>query len=1140
VQRSDNPGTGTRAEQNRQRRAPSCTSQIGPIRCTFPSGERLLDSAADRTPTRVLAVCEAEPVAGSVCSECGQANREGARFCDGCGDAIASPRGEAGIHDERRQVTVLFSDASGYTSLAEHLDPEVVREVMGEVYGAAREIVERYGGRVDKLMGDAVLAVFGDPVAHEDDAERAVRAALDLHGALRAMAPSLQARVGRSFEMHSGINTGVIIASNSRQDRDSGPLGDMVNVAARLQSLAGEGEIIVGAETIALVGPTFELEDLGELQLKGRTASVGAARVTGVAGDVGPSRRSGDFVGRQEALGVLLGAVDQMRDGVSSILSVSADAGAGKTRLFEELRSRLSDDVVWVEGRAHPYTSNVPYAPIVDMLSRVAGIDEADGPDVVRPKLESFVDGLVPGDVDALAVVNQLFGARIDRDHGVEVFGEMLTSALGRLLSATASRGPTIVCFQDLHWVDPSTAELIRVLARDVSPPRVTICNFRPSAEAEIDGARQIELGELSPRETRAQLASMLDGARPPDDLALLVLARAGGNPFFAEEIVNSLLDQALLTLVDGEWVLSADGAGQSIPSTVRGLLASRIDMLDPQRKQVLREASVVGREFLHRVVQSVASEPDDLDGSLALLTEADLIRVKMHDPELEYIFKHALIQEVAYEGLVTRDRQRLHRQVARSLDAHFGDRSNEIVETLAFHYQRSGDVVPAVRYLRLAGGKALAHEALSEAHRYFRSAYELLTQGTVHGVDRSQVDRLLLETLLDWSHAFYYQGNLGDLRALQLQHETLAQTIGDPRLSALWNTWRGLALWFDDGAINEAIATFEEAVEEAIACGDVTARGYAAAWLAWATWGAGEPLRSAALWEEVRAFVDEIPDPYDRRFVTLMAMGGAAIGAALVLDISSATRLADELLQIGRSTGNRRATALGHIAHVAAYFSVGDTGEAVLSAQRAVAAGADPIYAATADVWAIGVEAAHGDIETVDQIIDSVDNERRIPFIFYSRIVDVFRAQLDVLRGDLSRGDKRLQRLRPDLEAAGDRWMVETIDAFYAAMPARIASGEVEAQPTQALRNPSFAMRHGIRPAHKARDRLASLMEATAFPSFVPFIEIELAKLEHSQGRTSRALAHAERVRELLADYPESTHYRVATALIAGNAADH
>jgi class 3 adenylate cyclase len=353
-------------------------------------------------------------MSGIECSGCGQVNREGARFCDGCGAGVESASAEGELRDERRQVTVLFSDASGYTSLAEHLDPELVREVMGDVYASAREIVERYGGRVDKLMGDAVLAVFGDPVSHEDDAERAVRAALDLHAAVREMAPSLEARVGRSFEMHSGINTGVIVASDSREDRESGPLGDMVNVAARLQSFAGVGEIIVGAETIALVGATFELDDLGELQLKGRSASVGAARVMGVAGggvagDVGPSRRAGDFVGRQEELGILLGAIDRMRDGASSsVVTVSAEAGTGKTRLFEELHSRLGD-VAWVEGRAYPYTSNVPYAPIVDLLSRAAGVDEADEPGVVRTKLESLVDGLAPGDAAALSWIRKRF-----------------------------------------------------------------------------------------------------------------------------------------------------------------------------------------------------------------------------------------------------------------------------------------------------------------------------------------------------------------------------------------------------------------------------------------------------------------------------------------------------------------------------------------------------------------------------------------------------------------------------------------------------------------------------------------------------------------------------------------------------------
>jgi class 3 adenylate cyclase len=1080
---------------------------------------------------------------GLACSGCGQINRAGARFCDGCGVAVESARvDDGGPRDERRQVTVLFSDASGYTSLAEHLDPEVVREVMGEVYGAARGIVERYGGRVDKLMGDAVLAVFGDPVAHEDDAERAVRAALDLHVAVREMAPSFEARVGRSFEMHSGVNSGVIVASDSRQDRDSGPLGDMVNVAARLQSFAGAGEIIVGAETMALVGATFSLHDLGELQLKGRSSAVGAARVVGVAGDVAPSRRSGDFVGRHEELGILLGAVDRMRDGASSVVTVSAEAGAGKTRLFGEVHSRLSD-VVWVEGRAYPYTSNVPYAPIVDMLSRAAGIDDSDESDDVRRKLQSLVDELVPGDADASAVIAQLFGVQRGDDIDLEVFGEMLTTALGRLLSATAGRGPTVVCFQDLHWVDPSTAKLIRRLAREVSPPRVTICNFRPTGEMAIDGARRIDLSELSPRQTREQLASLLDDSDPPDELVGLVLERAEGNPFFAEEIVNSLLDHGLLTVVDNEWTLSADGAAQAIPPTVRGLLASRIDMLDSQRKQVLREASVVGREFLHRIVQSVAGDPGQLDGSLAVLSAADLIRVKEHDPELEYIFKHALIQEVAYEGLVTRDRQRLHGQVARSLEAHFGDRSSEIVQTLAFHYERSGDLVPAVRYLRLAGRRALAQHALQEAHSYHRSAYELLTHDDVDGVagvDRALVDRLLLETLLDWCHAFYYRGNIDDLWALQEQHECLAQAVGDPSLLARWKAWRGLAVWLGRGAIVEAIAVLEESVDEAIACGDVTARGYAMAWLSWLTWTAGDPQRSAALWPEVRAFVDQIPDPYDRRYVTLKTMAGASTAAALTLDVSTATAWANELLDIGTSTGNRRASAVGHLTHVVANFALGDFDEATLAADRAVATRTDPVYAAAADVWAAGITTAIGDTETAADWIDRYDSAAQPANFCFRQHLDVFQAQLDVLNGDLSRGDKRQQALRSAYETLGDRFMMTNIDGFYATMPARLASGEAEASVMQALRNPGFAKRHGVRAAHKGRARLTRLIETSEFPALTVLFELELAKLEHSQGRTAGAQAHAERVRELLADYPESPYYRQASALIAGHKAQH
>ena len=237
--------------------------------------------------------------------------------------AHARPAGDA-LEAERRLVTVLFSDASGYTQMAESVDAEVVRELMNLVYDKAGEIVARYGGRVDKLMGDAVLAVFGDPVVHEDDADRAVRAALDLHAAVSELGPTFEARTGHSFEMHSGVNSGVVITSDLQGDRASGPLGDMVNVAARLQSLASAGEIYIGPETRSLVGGRFALTDLGDRELKGRREPVrrDARRWPARCVSQRPSRRSGGFVGRQEELGVLLGAVDRLRDGETSLITV--------------------------------------------------------------------------------------------------------------------------------------------------------------------------------------------------------------------------------------------------------------------------------------------------------------------------------------------------------------------------------------------------------------------------------------------------------------------------------------------------------------------------------------------------------------------------------------------------------------------------------------------------------------------------------------------------------------------------------------------------------------------------------------------------------------------------------------------------
>ncbi len=399
-------------------------------------------------------------------------------------------------------MTVLFSDASGYTQMAESVDAEVVRELMKLVYDKAGEIVSRYGGRIDKLMGDAVLAVFGDPVVHEDDAVRAVRAALELHGAVNDLRSTFEARTGHSFEMHSGVNSGVVITSDLQGDRASGPLGDMVNVAARLQSLASAGEIYIGPETRSLVGSRFVLTDLGDRELKGRREPVRVTRVDGLrAAKTRPSRRSGSFVGRQEELGVLLGAVDRLRDGETSLITVCAEAGSGKTRLLEEVQSRLGEDVQWYEGRAYPYTADIPYAPLVDLFNNAASIDENDDAAEVRAKLAAMITTLLPGDDLALAAIGQLYGTTpADGAVDLEAFQSVLRGAVARLLDAVARRAPTVVCLQDLHWVDPSTATLVRELAGTLTEPVVTICNFRPGFELGAPGERSLYLSELSAR----------------------------------------------------------------------------------------------------------------------------------------------------------------------------------------------------------------------------------------------------------------------------------------------------------------------------------------------------------------------------------------------------------------------------------------------------------------------------------------------------------------------------------------------------------------------------------------------------------------------------------------------------------------
>lgn len=756
------------------------------------------------------------------CPSCGTANAAMARFCNQCAKRLAAAQPSAPAGAERKQVTVLFSDLTGFTALTEKLDPEETRQIMARIFSAAAEIVGRYEGRIEKFVGDAIMAIFGVPLAHEDDPQRAVRAALELHDAVARLSPEIQARTGSGVGLHSGVNTGVVVTGELKIDHGTaGPLGDTINVAARLMNAAPSGEVWVGPETRRLIARDFDLIDLGLHDFKGKAQALHVARVRGLrrtghtTGDSGGAGAAGGgggagaaggldsgtqtrqfraaFVGRHAELGALLGAAEKMRDGQPQAIGVCGDAGTGKTRLVNEFRARLGTDVQWLEGRAYPYAKDIPYAPLIDLLSRAWRIDEVDTTAQLRAKVEGGVAHLLGANDAALPLVLHLY--HLEQAAGVvierEAFQARLLNAMQRVLAALAQRAPTVVCLQDLHWADPSTVTLLAELVAGQCSAIVLLVNYRPGYTPP-PGMQALGLSELSPRQSAELLASLLKG-EPPAPLVGFVAERCDGNPFYVEEVVNSLVETGVLLRTEQGWSLTRPLGDAGVPATIRGVIAARIDRLDETRRRLLRHASVVGREFMVTIVALVSEDAGDIAPSLKQLQAADLIRAHRLEPELEYMFKHALTQDVAYDGLLKTERQALHSRTARAMEGVFADRIPEFVETLAYHFQRGGVADKAIHYLVLAGAKCVERYAVVEAEGHYRAAYALLPLG-----ERTQEQSLFIARLLNaWSQLHYYQGTINPWIELLEKHLDDAQRCGDAATLVLYLGWLGNARYF-------------------------------------------------------------------------------------------------------------------------------------------------------------------------------------------------------------------------------------------------------------------------------------------------------------------------------------------------------
>ncbi len=649
-----------------------------------------------------------------ICPNCHFANPPQFKFCGECGHQLeeaVTRKIAPSIEGERKQVTVLFSDLSGYTTISERLDPEEVKKIMSQIFGEITSVVNKYDGTIEKFIGDAVMVLFGVPKAHEDDPIRAIRAAEEIHGVVGTISTQFDDEIGKPLSMHTGINTGLVVTGEVTMEKGTlGVTGDTVNVASRLSGLAKPGEILVGQDTYLQAGGYFTFEKMEPTKVKGKTEPVPVYRVVEEKVKVGHIRGlatqgiSSPLVGRDAEFVAIKGCVNRLLDGQGGILSVIGEAGLGKSRLMAEICNRTDlSSLQWLEGHTLSYGQKISYWPFQEIIRQYAEISEDDSDLEAWQKLESRITELFAADTgEILPYLARLLTLDIKGEYAAQIkyldgeaMGRQVFLASRRFFERLAQTQPLMLLFEDLHWADESSTLLLEHLLPLVNRVPLLICGVsRPEPKTPVFRLREIaakdferryteiRLSPLSQTESAELMRNLLEIENLPFRVGQTIVDKADGNPFFLEEIMRSLIDGGAVVRdsTTGRWRATTHIETINIPDTIQGVIMARVDRLDEELKQVLRTASVIGRSFLYRILRAIEQAVKELDHHLDNLQAMELIREKQRIPELEYIFKHALVQESTYESILLQKRRELHARVAQVIETLFSDRLREVL----------------------------------------------------------------------------------------------------------------------------------------------------------------------------------------------------------------------------------------------------------------------------------------------------------------------------------------------------------------------------------------------------------------------------------------------------------------------------
>src|SRR5574341_1291537 len=728
------------------------------------------------------------------CFRCGQANPEGARFCNACGTrldlapAASAPKAytpphlaekilttRAALEGERKQVTVLFADLKGSMELLADRDPEEARRLLDAVLERMMEAVHRYEGTVNQVMGDGIMALFGAPLANEDHAVRACYAALAMQGAIRRYTEEVRRAHGIEVQIRVGLHSGEVVvrAIGSDLHMDYSAIGQTTHLAARMEQLAPPGSIRLTAEALRLAEGFVQVQPLGPIPVKGLAAPVEVFELLGAAPtrtrlQAAAARGLTRFVGRQPELEALHQALAKAHAGHGQVVALVGEAGVGKSRtVWEFTHSHRTAGWLLLESGSASYGKATSYLPVIDLLKAYCQIESRDDPRKIREKvtgklltLDRALEPTLPAFLALLDVpVEDPQWQALDPPQR----RQRTLDACKRLLLRESQVQPLLLVFEDLHWIDTETQALLDTLLESLPTARLLlVVNYRPEYQHGWGSKTyytQLRLDPLPPESADALLQALLGTDAGLGPLKQLLIGRTQGNPFFLEESVRTQVETKVLVGERGAYRLAQALPSIQVPATVQAVLAARIDRLPPAEKTLLQTTAVIGKDVPVVLLEAIADQPEEaLRRGLSNLQAAEFLYETSLFADLECTFKHALTHDVAYGSLLQERRRALHGRILEAIERLYPDRLAEQVERLAHHALR-GEVWPkAVTYFRQAGAKAAARSALREAVACFEQALGALP----HLTETRETLEQTVDLRIDLRRVLYPLGELG------------------------------------------------------------------------------------------------------------------------------------------------------------------------------------------------------------------------------------------------------------------------------------------------------------------------------------------------------------------------------------------